>query len=84
MRVVVVGAGLGGVAAAVGMHRAGHEVMLCERGAELREAGTAIVIMPNGLRALDELGLSDYPRGQAMPAGPPRLSGWNPPNPACR
>lgn len=68
MRVVVVGAGLGGVSAAVGLHRAGHEVMLCERGAELREAGTAIVIMPNGVRALDELGLGEYVRGQAMPA----------------
>lgn len=56
MRIVVVGAGLGGVAAAVGLHRAGHEVTLFERGAELREAGTGIVVMPNGLRALDTLG----------------------------
>jgi 2-polyprenyl-6-methoxyphenol hydroxylase-like FAD-dependent oxidoreductase len=68
MRVVVVGAGLGGVAAAVGLHRAGHEVMLCERGAELREAGTGVVIMPNGIRALDELGLSDYARSRVMSA----------------
>ncbi|MEV5411369.1 FAD-dependent monooxygenase [Thermopolyspora sp. NPDC052614] len=69
MRVAVVGAGLGGVAAAVGLHRQGHEVSLYERGAELREAGTAVVVMPNGIRALDELGLGDYVRGQAVSAG---------------
>ncbi|GAA3262399.1 FAD-dependent monooxygenase [Nonomuraea helvata] len=69
MRIVVVGAGLGGVAAAVGLHRAGHEVTLFERGAELREAGTGIAIMPNGQRALDELGLADAVRRHAMRFG---------------
>ncbi|GAA4088196.1 FAD-dependent monooxygenase [Actinomadura miaoliensis] len=68
MRVVVVGAGLGGVAAAVGLHRLGHQVTLFERGAELREAGTGIVVMPNGLRALDELGLAEDVRGHVMHA----------------
>ncbi|MGW4668187.1 FAD-dependent oxidoreductase [Streptosporangium sandarakinum] len=68
MRIVVVGAGLGGLAAAVGLHRLGHEVTLFERGAELREAGTGIVVMPNGLRALDELGLAEGVRGHAVHA----------------
>ncbi|MER6952102.1 FAD-dependent monooxygenase [Nonomuraea sp. NPDC000554] len=76
MRIVVVGAGLGGVSAAVGLHRQGHEVTLCERGAELREAGTAVVVMPNGVRALDALGLSDHVRGQAMPAVSGGLRDW--------
>lgn len=68
MRIVVVGAGLGGVAAAVGLHRTGHEVTLLERAAELREAGTGIVVMPNGFRALDTLGLADGVRGHVMQA----------------
>jgi 2-polyprenyl-6-methoxyphenol hydroxylase-like FAD-dependent oxidoreductase len=76
MRVVVVGAGLGGVSAAVGLHRRGHEVTLYERGAELREAGTAVVVMPNGVQALDALGLGDYVRGQAMPAVSGGLRDW--------
>jgi 2-polyprenyl-6-methoxyphenol hydroxylase-like FAD-dependent oxidoreductase len=66
MRIAVVGAGLGGVAAAVGLHRLEHEVTLFERGAELREAGTGIVVMPNGLRALDALGLGEDVRGHVM------------------
>ncbi|GES19067.1 FAD-dependent oxidoreductase [Acrocarpospora pleiomorpha] len=72
----MVGAGLGGVAAAVGLHRSGHEVMLCERGAELREAGTGVVVMPNGVRALAALGLADYVRGQATPAVSGGLRDW--------
>ncbi|GIH67906.1 FAD-dependent monooxygenase [Sphaerimonospora thailandensis] len=76
MRIAVVGAGLGGVSAAVGLHRAGHEVTLYERGAELREAGTAIVIMPNGVRALDALGLGDQVRHLAMPAVTGGLRDW--------
>jgi 2-polyprenyl-6-methoxyphenol hydroxylase-like FAD-dependent oxidoreductase len=76
MRIVVVGAGLGGVAAAVGLHRAGHEVTLLERGAELREAGTGIVVMPNGLRALDTLGLADDVRGHMLPATRAGLRDW--------
>ncbi|MDF5753595.1 FAD-dependent monooxygenase [Spongiactinospora sp. TRM90649] len=68
MRIAVVGAGLGGVAAAVGLHRTGHEVTLFERAAELREAGTGIVVMPNGLHALDTLGLAEDVRGHVIRA----------------
>ncbi|MDX3100115.1 FAD-dependent oxidoreductase [Nonomuraea angiospora] len=76
MRVVVVGAGLGGVAAAVGLHRLGHEVTVLERGAELREAGTGIVVMPNGLRALDAVGLAGEVRGHVMHATTGGLRDW--------
>lgn len=76
MKVVVVGAGLGGVAAAVGLHRQGHEVTLFERGAELREAGTGIVVMPNGIRALDALGLAGYVRAQPLTGLSAGLRDW--------
>jgi 2-polyprenyl-6-methoxyphenol hydroxylase-like FAD-dependent oxidoreductase len=76
VRVAVIGAGLGGVSAAVGLHRRGHEVTLYERAPELREAGTAIVIMPNGVRALDALELGDCVRGRAMPAVSGGLRDW--------
>ncbi|MBB2747697.1 UNVERIFIED_ORG: 2-polyprenyl-6-methoxyphenol hydroxylase-like FAD-dependent oxidoreductase [Microbispora rosea subsp. rosea] len=76
MRIVVVGAGLGGVAAAVGLHRLGHEVTLLERSAELREAGTGIVVMPNGLRALDALGLAEDVRGHVIHTARGGLRDW--------
>ena len=69
MRAVVVGAGLGGLAAAVALHRAGHEVCVLERAAQLRENGAGIGIMPNGVLALDALGLGEPVRAQAAPMG---------------
>jgi len=70
MRVVVVGAGLGGLAAAIAVRAAGHEVLVCERSPVLREAGAGIGLMPNGVLALDMLGLGAAVRAKAMPLGP--------------
>ncbi|HYH32769.1 MAG TPA: FAD-dependent monooxygenase [Pseudonocardia sp.] len=67
MHVVVVGAGLGGLAAAVAADRAGHAVTVLERTAALRETGAGIGVMPNGVLALDALGLGAPVRAQAGP-----------------
>ncbi len=64
MRVIVVGAGLGGLAAAGALHRDGHEVQVRERAAALREDGAGIGVMPNGVLALDALGLGERVRAQ--------------------
>jgi len=67
MHVVVIGAGLGGLATAVAADRAGHTVTVLERAPALREAGAGIGIMPNGVLALDALGLGKPVRAQAGP-----------------
>src|SRR5215210_1631605 len=67
MDVVVVGAGLGGLAAGIAAHRAGHAVTVLERSDELRERGAGIGLMPNGVRALDALGLGGAVRERATP-----------------
>lgn len=71
MRVVVVGAGLGGLAAAIAVHRAGHEVLVCERAPQLRETGAGIGLAPNGVLALDRLGVGTQVRAQASPQQSP-------------
>jgi 2-polyprenyl-6-methoxyphenol hydroxylase-like FAD-dependent oxidoreductase len=69
MRVVVVGAGLGGLAAAIAVRAAGHDVVVCERAGELRETGAGIGLMPNGVLALDALGLGAQVRAMAVSLG---------------
>ncbi|TDC72926.1 FAD-dependent monooxygenase, partial [Micromonospora sp. KC606] len=54
---VVVGAGLGGLAAAGALARSGWQVTLLERSDRVRAEPTAVVLWPNGVRALHALGL---------------------------
>lgn len=54
---VVVGAGVGGLAAAGALARSGWQVTLLERADRVRPEPTAVVLWPNGVRALRALGL---------------------------
>ncbi len=58
-RVCVIGAGLGGLTAALAFARHGAEVTVHERAEALTEVGAGIQITPNGARALNALGLGD-------------------------
>ncbi|MEU8900649.1 FAD-dependent monooxygenase [Nocardia sp. NPDC048505] len=71
MKALVVGAGIGGLAAAVALHQRGWQVEVLERAPEITEIGAGLSIQPNGLRALDVLGLGDRLR-TGGPAGPPQ------------
>jgi 2-polyprenyl-6-methoxyphenol hydroxylase-like FAD-dependent oxidoreductase len=66
-RAVVIGAGIGGLAAAAGLHLAGWHVTVCERAASLEPVGAGLALAPNGLRALDAIGAGDGLRGLAVP-----------------
>jgi 2-polyprenyl-6-methoxyphenol hydroxylase-like FAD-dependent oxidoreductase len=66
-RAVVIGAGIGGLAAAAGLRLAGWDVTVCERAASLEPVGAALALAPNGLRALDAIGAADGLRALAVP-----------------
>lgn len=67
--VVIVGAGLGGLAAAVGLRKAGHNVTILEQAAELGEVGAGIQIPPNSSRILLKWGLGQkFQEKVMMPA----------------
>src|SRR5699024_8883060 len=63
--VIVIGAGLGGLAAALAGQSAGHRVSVLERSPQLRDEGSAIGLPPNGVLALDALGLGEQVRARA-------------------
>lgn len=58
LRIAIVGGGLGGLAAALFLRRAGLEATVYEQSPELREVGAGIVVSPNMVRPLRELGLA--------------------------
>ncbi|MEU2117856.1 FAD-dependent monooxygenase [Streptomyces sp. NPDC016459] len=64
-RAVVVGAGIGGLTAAVALHRDGWQVTVLERAADLAPVGAGIGLAPNAQRALDVIGLGDQVRDLA-------------------
>jgi 2-polyprenyl-6-methoxyphenol hydroxylase-like FAD-dependent oxidoreductase len=66
-RAVVIGAGIGGLAAAAGLCSAGWDVTACERAAALEPVGAGLSLGPNGLRALDVFGAGDALRALAVP-----------------
>ncbi|CAL9345543.1 FAD-dependent monooxygenase [Streptomyces sp. enrichment culture] len=58
----VVGGGIGGLAAAIALHRRGWHVEVLERAPRFTEIGAGISLWPNALRALEVLGLEDAVR----------------------
>jgi 2-polyprenyl-6-methoxyphenol hydroxylase-like FAD-dependent oxidoreductase len=67
---VVVGAGIGGLGAAHGLLRVGWRVTVLEQAERFEPVGAGITLMPNALRALDELGLGAAFRAVASVRGP--------------
>ncbi|MFF2661115.1 FAD-dependent monooxygenase [Kitasatospora sp. NPDC058032] len=64
---VVIGGGIGGLTAALALHRQGVPVTVHERAASLEPVGAGLVLAPNALRALDLLGVGDRLRALAAP-----------------
>jgi 2-polyprenyl-6-methoxyphenol hydroxylase-like FAD-dependent oxidoreductase len=65
-RIVVVGAGIAGLATAVGLQRRGHDVTVVEARTDT-STGAGISIWPNALAALDHIGLGDAVRRGQRP-----------------
>jgi 2-polyprenyl-6-methoxyphenol hydroxylase-like FAD-dependent oxidoreductase len=56
---IIIGAGIGGLTAAIALLQKGIDVRIYEQACEMNEVGAGIWIAPNGLKVLEELGLSD-------------------------
>ncbi|MFM2148527.1 MAG: hypothetical protein RLZZ187_833 [Pseudomonadota bacterium] len=64
--ILVAGGGIGGLATALGLARAGLQVLVLERAAELGEVGAGIQLGPNAFHALDALGVGEAARATAI------------------
>jgi 2-polyprenyl-6-methoxyphenol hydroxylase-like FAD-dependent oxidoreductase len=61
--VLIVGAGIAGLTAAVALDRVGVKVAVVERATALTQAGTALSLWPNALAAFDHIGLGEAVAG---------------------
>jgi salicylate hydroxylase len=66
--VVVAGAGIGGLSAAIALARAGLRPVVLERAPALEETGAGIQLSPNASRALAQLGVLEALRKRAVEA----------------
>ena len=58
MRVIIAGAGIAGLTAALSLHAAGLEPLVLDTSRELRPLGVGINLLPHAVRELAELGLA--------------------------
>jgi 2-polyprenyl-6-methoxyphenol hydroxylase-like FAD-dependent oxidoreductase len=76
-RVLVAGAGIGGLVAALALARSGHDVTVVEQARVLRELGAGVQLGPNGTRVLIALGLGPALERVVCPAAGKEIRLWN-------
>ena len=63
---LIVDAGIGGLSAAISLRKAGWNVRVFERAASVRELGFALLVAPNAMAALRELGVADVVQARGV------------------
>jgi 2-polyprenyl-6-methoxyphenol hydroxylase-like FAD-dependent oxidoreductase len=76
MKAMIVGAGIGGLTAAIALRKAGIDATVFERAGEIKEVGAGILLAANAVSALGEIGLSDDVRRLGTPASAGRILTW--------
>ena len=57
LKVIIIGAGMGGLTAGIALRQAGYQVEVYDRVSQLRPAGAGISLWSNGVKVLNRLGL---------------------------
>jgi salicylate hydroxylase len=65
--IAIIGGGIGGLAAAAFLHRAGLPATVYEQATEFREVGAGVIVAPNAARLLRALGVLDAFAERAVP-----------------
>ena len=76
MKFGIVGAGIGGLTAAIALRQAGHDAEIFEQADAIEPMGAALSIWPNAISALDEIGLGDQLRAIAQPINHVAIADW--------
>jgi 2-polyprenyl-6-methoxyphenol hydroxylase-like FAD-dependent oxidoreductase len=73
---LIIGAGIGGLAAAIALRQIGYTVQVFERVRALHEVGAGLTLWPNGVKALRALGLHAFIAEHSLPAAVGGIYTW--------
>lgn len=76
-KVLIVGGGIGGLSAGIGLGKAGFDVTIAELQPEFNVYGVGIIQQANALRALDALGVADEAMRRGWPYGKVKMCAPN-------
>lgn len=74
--IAIVGAGMAGLAAAIGAARAGLSVLVLEQSTALTEVGAGLTVGPNAVKALRWLGVADAIRARSWEPTGSHMRDW--------
>ena len=77
MQIAIIGAGIGGLASAALLTRAGHEVRVYEQAPRFARVGAGIQMAPNAVKVLRGLGIEERVRGIAFQSEVALSREWN-------
>lgn len=77
MRIAIVGAGIGGLTAALALLRRGFDVTVYEQARELKEVGAGLQVSSNGSRVLASLGVLDAIHSRSFTPAGKEIRLWN-------
>ncbi|BAY91337.1 monooxygenase FAD-binding protein [Microchaete diplosiphon NIES-3275] len=75
-RAMIIGAGPGGLTAAIALSQAGFEPVIYEQANEMREIGSGLTLWPNAMCALEQLGLAEAVQAVSLPFSGIAMRSW--------
>jgi FAD-dependent urate hydroxylase len=76
MKALIIGGGIGGLAAALALRGAGAEVAVYEQARELQPVGAGLAVWPNAMAALERLGVAAAVRALGVPRATGAVRDW--------
>ena len=65
LRIGICGGGVGGLAAAIGLRKMGHDAIVFEKASQFLRIGADVNLTPNAVHAIDRLGVGEVLRKTA-------------------